>query len=129
MGIEYGLKYKGGAMPLPIDNSANNYQTVGQGLKAVGGDSAALPWVSAGLSAAGLLSSLYGGYKAQESADKNYADQMREYQRQQMIEAEDRKRQIAEAALKDQVAVSQFGDQNDQNRIAQYAPYCRSIGR
>ena len=114
---------------MPLENGSNGYQLTGQGLQATGGASAALPWVSAGLSAAGLLSSLYGGYKAQESADKNYADQMREYQRQQMIEAEDRKRQIAEAALKDQMAVSQFGDQNDQNRMAQYAKYYSAIGR
>lgn len=125
--MDYYLNYKGGSMPAPVES--NNYQLAGQGLQGAAGASAAAPWVSAGLSAAGLLSSLYGGYKAQEAADKNYEDQMREFERQKAIEEEDRKRRIKEEALKDQMAVSQFGDQNDQNRMAQYAPYYARIGR
>jgi hypothetical protein len=113
----------------PQANGSNGYQMASQGLQAAGGASAALPWVSAGLSAAGLLSSLYGGYKAQESAEKNYRDQMREFERQKAIEEEDRQRRIKEEALKSQMAVSQFGSEQDQNRMAQYSPYYRSIGR
>lgn len=121
------LKYKGGAMPAPVES--NGYQMAGQGLQGAAGASAALPWVSAGLSAAGLLSSLYGGYKAQESADKNYRDQMREFERQKAIDEEDRQRRIKEDALKQQMAVSNFGSEHDQNRMAQYAPYFAQIGR
>jgi hypothetical protein len=129
MGYQGYLNYKGGAMPLPVDNTVNNYQMANQGLQGAAGASAAMPWVSAGLSAAGLLSSLYGGYKAQEQADKNYEDQMREYKRQQAIEERDRERQIQEQYLKDQMSVSQFGSQNDQNRMAQYAKYYSAIGK
>jgi hypothetical protein len=121
------LKYKGGAMPAPIES--NDYQLAGQGLQGAAGASAALPWVSAGLSTAGLLSSLYGNYKQQEAQDRNYRDQMREFERQKAIEEEDRKRQIAEQALKNQMSISNFSDQNDQNRMAQYAPYYARIGR
>jgi hypothetical protein len=126
MGAGY-LNYKGGEMPLPI--ASNTPELASQGLQGAAGASAAMPWVSAGLSAAGLLSSLYGGYQAQEQADRNYADQMREYKRQQAIEERDRERQIQEQYLKDQMSVSQFGSQNDQNRMAQYAPYYARIGR
>jgi hypothetical protein len=113
----------------PQANGANGYQKAGMGLQAASGASAALPFVSAGLSAAGLLTSLYGGYKAQESADKNYRDQMREFERQKAIDEEDRKRRIKEDALKQQMAVSNFGGEQDQNRMAQYAPYFAQIGR
>lgn len=121
------LKYKGGAMPTPVES--NGYQMAGQGLQAAAGASAALPFVSAGLSAAGLLSSLYGGYKAQESADRNYRDQMREFERQKAIDEEERQRRIKEDALKQQMAVSNFGSEQDQNRMAQYGNYYRQIGR
>jgi hypothetical protein len=127
VGYQGYLNYKGGAMPLPI--ASNTPELASQGLQGASGASAAMPWVSAGLSAAGLLSSLYGGYQAQEQADKNYEDQMREYKRQQAIEERDRERQIQEQYLKDQMSVSQFGSQNDQNRMAQYAPYFARIGR
>jgi hypothetical protein len=113
----------------PQANGSSGYQGAGQGLQAAGGASAATPWVSAGLSAAGLLSSLYGGYKAQESAEKNYRDQMREFERQKAIDEEDRKRKIAAEALSQQMAVSNFGSDQDQNRMAQYAPYYARIGR
>ena len=114
-------------MPAPMES--NRYQAVGQGLQAAGGASAVLPFVSAGLNAAGVLSSLYGGYKAQEAADKNYRDQMREFERQKAIEEEDRKRRIAAEALNQQMAVSNFGSEQDQGRMAQYAPYYARIGR
>jgi hypothetical protein len=120
------LKYNGG-MPAPAPEL--NYNRVSQGLKAVSGASAALPWVSAGLQGAGLLASLYGGYKQQEAQEKAYRDQMREFERQKAIEEDDRKRRIEAEAYNQQVNASQFGSTNDRNRMSQYAPYFAQIGR
>lgn len=94
-----------------------------------GGSSQALPWVQAGLSAAGLLSSLYGGYKQQEAEERNYRDQMREFERQKAMEEEDRRRQMEADSLSQRGEVSKFNRSIEDDRLARYAPYYASIGR
>lgn len=128
MSMDYYLKYKGGAMPAPV-NVGGGVQNLGMGAQAAAGATAALPWVSAGLSAAGLLSSLYGGYKQQQSEKRNYRAQMAEFQRQKAMEEEDRRRQMEADSLSQRGEVSKFNRSIEDDRLARYAPYYASIGR
>ena len=57
---------------------------VGIGLGAV---TKALPVVGAVMQGAGLLSSLYGGYKSQQASEKNYELQKAEFERQRRMAA------------------------------------------
>jgi hypothetical protein len=106
----------------PQPNTANR---IGTGLQAAGAGAMAInPYVGAGLEAAGLLANLYGNYQASEDADRQYAQQMAEYND---VKYYDRKRAEEEArrqAMFDSANYAQ-GDQN--SRLARYASYNRGI--
>lgn len=116
-----------GSMPQPT--VSDPYSRAGNGLEAAGGATATvLPWVGAGLSAAGLLSNLYGGYKSQQMAEKNYRAQMEEYKRQQQLAAEATQRQIAQQQLQNQYTAKDAVDADASRRLAQYSGYFRGVG-
>lgn len=100
-------------------NAYENYQQSGGG---------ALPWVDAGLKAAGILSSLYGNYNAQENAMNAFEEQKKEYQRQEAIAAEQTRQALAQQALQNKYTAKGSVDSDADQSLARYAGYFRNIG-
>jgi hypothetical protein len=107
----------------------NSYQGAGQGLEAAGGATATvLPWVGAGLSAAGLLSQLYGNYKAEQVAEKNYQAQMKEYEDQKALLAEQQRKEDAQRALQNEYTAMTAANGSMDGRLARYQNYFHQVG-
>lgn len=88
----------------------------------------ALPVVGAALSGVGLLSSLYGNYKASQAAEKNYREQVREFEIQRKMQQEETERQIAQQALQNKYSAKGGADNDEDRRLAKYQNYYRQIG-
>ena len=105
----------------PIQSTANDAQRWGQGLKA-------LPWVGAGLQAAGLAANIYGGYKSNQIAQQNYEAQLKEYARQRSMQEDEIKRQVAQQQLANTYQAANKTQTDHDRLLAQYAPYYRMVG-
>lgn len=106
----------------------NGFQKAGAGMQAGGAATAALPWVSAGLSAAGILSSLYGNYKADKVAKNNFDAQRQEFEYQRTLEKERRQREAEQQALMNMYSAANRGDQSQDRLLNRYKDYSRQIG-
>lgn len=110
-------------------SNLSKYQEYGDGLEAAGGATATvLPWVGAGISAAGLLSKLYGDYKAQDVSRQNYEEQKAEFRREQEIMAENSRQSAAQIALQNQYSAKTAVDNDSDRSLARYQNYFRGIG-
>lgn len=94
----------------------------------LGGLSAAMPMVGAGLQAAGLISSLYGSYKSNQQAQQNYHLQKREYEYQRGMEEERLKREREQQALVNSYSAANKAQSDEDRLMGQYAPYFRQVG-
>ena len=92
------------------------------------GFAAAIPGIGLGLQGAGLLAGLYGAYKANQQADRQYRLQKQMFDRQVKQEDEDRKRAAADAVTKRMYDAAGYSQNYDGGRLAQYANYFRGIG-
>lgn len=110
-------------------SNPRTYQRTGQGLEAAGGATATvLPFVGAGLSAAGLLSQLYGNYRAEQIARRNYRDQLREFEEDKAHQRDRERRQDGEQELQDRYSAKGAADSDMNGRLARYLGYYRQIG-
>ena len=131
-GYQPSMDYSGGMVAynpqVPQATPNSMYGNVSNGLYAGAGATTAMPWVSGGLAAAGLLTQLYGNYKARETASENFQAQKREFERQKALEADAIRRQEAQQALQNAFEGGTYAQNKDQSLLSQYLPYYRSIG-
>lgn len=88
-----------------------------------------IPAVGAGLSAAGLLSSLYGGYQQQQNADRGYREQKREFEAQKQMQDAATQRDIAQQGLGNEYTAKSAVESDNDRLLKQYSDYYRSIGK
>lgn len=93
-----------------------------------GGMMGALPFVQAGLSGVGLLSSLYGNYEANKIARKNYELQKQEFEYERQTGEDERKRKHAQEDLSNLYGAANRADQGEDGRLAKYMNYYRQVG-
>lgn len=107
----------------------NGYSRAGEGLQAAGGaTAAAMPWVGAGLTAAGLLSSLYGNYKGQQVAERNYQEQKAEYERERELLAQQARAEAMQRSLQNEYSAKGAVDGDSDRSLARYKDYYRGVG-
>lgn len=116
-----------------MDDLLASYQSYNPGFQAMqsakpSAFAAALPGVGAALSGVGLLSSLYGNYKAQQMAEKNYREQVREFEYQKRMQEEETQRQIAQQALQNSYTAKGSVGSDEDRRLSKYQDYYRQIG-
>jgi type VI protein secretion system component VasK len=87
-----------------------------------------IPGAQLGLSAVGLLSSIYGGYKAQQQAARNFREQRHEYQDQKQLTANELAYKHGQDALANAYAAKNSAESDADSLYKKYAGYYRGIG-
>lgn len=90
--------------------------------------STVMPELSAGLQGVGLLANLYGAYQQREAQDQNYQLQKQQFEREKRLQDEQIAREKAAKLQQDQFNAGTYAQNKDQNSLAAYLPYLRSIG-
>lgn len=104
-----------------------NFSAQSSAMPSASGGLGALPIVGAVMQGVGLLSGLYGSYKANQQADRDYKLRKQEFERQKRLEAEDRAIRDQEAMRSRVYDSAAYAAGDEGNRLARYANYFRGI--
>ena len=124
--MNYGLNYKGGAMPQPVDD----YSTYGNALATGGaGVTPFLPVAGLGLQAVGMGLSAYGSYKQSQQAEKDYALAMENFRQEQERQRKQDAQQMQQQQFQNNIASGQYATNQIKDVTDPYTAYARAMGR